>query len=319
MLPDGRRIGAHLPLGAGMVKAAERAREIGADAIQIFGDNPTAWRRRDEPPVEQAAFRERLGRYGIGPVAIHAAYLVNLAGPDPEFFARSVALLAQELRVAPGFAARYVNVHAGSHRDTSVSRGIARLAEGVARTLELAAVTDEGPTLVVENAAGGGYAIGVSIEELEAIAEAVDAAGVPGARVGFCLDTAHLWGAGYRISEPDEIDHLLERFDRRIGLHRLVMLHLNDSKVECGSNLDRHEHIGAGRIGERGFAHLLRHPALAAVPAYLETPGMDEGYDAVNVARAVALATGMPLSPLPPEAMHLRGSRARTAPAVGPV
>src|SRR4051812_516833 len=135
MLPDGRRLGAHVPLGAGMVKAADRAQEIGATTVQIFGDNPTAWRRRQGPPAEQAAFRDRLAAHGIAPIAIHAAYLVNLAGPDEDFFERSVSVLASELRCAAGFAATLVNVHTGSHRDTSPEEGIRRLAEGVARVI----------------------------------------------------------------------------------------------------------------------------------------------------------------------------------------
>ena len=140
----------------------------------------------------------------------------------------------------------------------------------------------------------------------------------PDDRVGFCLDTAHAWWAGYRLSDPDAIDELLAGFDARIGIGRLRMVHLNDSKSELGSNSDRHEHVGAGRIGEAGMAHLLRHPLLANAAYYLETPGMDEGYDAINVARAYALAAGRPLDPLPPGAMEVRGSRARSAPAADP-
>ncbi len=318
MLPHDRRLGAHLPLGAGMVKAVDRAHEIGASALQIFGDNPTAWRRRTEPPREQPAFRERLAALDIGPVAIHAAYLVNLAGPDEDFFERSVAILANDLRAAPGFAARYVNVHTGSHRGSGPERGIARLADGVARVL---GEVDDGAAaavLVLENSPGGGDGIGATVEELAAIADAIAARGVAPARVGFCLDTAHAWGAGYDLSRPDGADALLAAFDARIGLERLRMLHLNDSKSELGSRLDRHEHVGAGRIGEAGMAHLLRHPLLAGATYYLETPGMDEGYDAINVARAKALAAGRPLDPLPPGALAVRGSRSRSAPAPDP-
>ncbi len=314
MLSPELRIGAHLPLGDGMVRAAERAREIGATALQIFGDNPTAWRRRQEPPSEQAAFRERLRHYGIGPVAVHAAYLVNLAGPEPNFFARSVEVLASDLAAAPGFGAQFVNVHTGSHRDTGIAVGSRRLADGVARVLDQ---VEDGPgaaMLVLENSAGGGFGIGATVDELATIAEALTARGVAPDRVGYCLDTAHLWAAGHRLSEPDETDALLEAFDRQIGLDRLVMLHLNDSKTECGSRLDRHEHVGAGGIGERGMAHLLRHPRLSGRPWYVETPGMDVGYDLVNVTRARSIAAGIPLEPLPPEAMELRGSRARSAP-----
>jgi deoxyribonuclease-4 len=300
-----------------MVKAVERARAIGATAIQIFGDNPTAWRRRAEPPAEQAVFRERLGSYDIGPVAIHAAYLVNLAGADDDFVERSVGVLQRELQAAPGMGATFVNVHTGSHRDAGVETGIRRLADGVARTLAEAPSGEDAPTLVLENSAGGGFAVGVTVEELAAIADAIASRGVAESRVGFCLDTAHLWSAGYCLAEPDEADALLERFDALVGLPRLRMIHLNDSKSELGSRLDRHEHIGAGAIGARGLGHLLRHPRLANVAWYIETPGMEEGYDAINVARALDLCAGRPLAPLPPEAFDVK-SRSRSARTAGP-
>ncbi len=318
MLPDGRRLGAHLPLGTGMVRAVDRASEIGANALQIFGDNPTAWRRRAEPPREQAAFRERLLERDIRPVAIHAAYLVNLAGPDDGFFERSVEVLTNDLRSAPGFAASFVNVHTGSHRGAGVAAGTARIADGIARVIAETDGEPDGAVLVLENSAGGGFGIGTTVEELAGIAEAIAARGVADDRVGFCLDTAHAWGAGYHLSDPEVIDALLEGFDARIGIGRLKMLHLNDTKSDLGSRNDRHEHVGAGQIGEVGMAHLLRHPLLAGAAYYLETPGMDEGYDAINVARALALAEGRPLEPLPPGAMNVRGSRARSAPEPEP-
>jgi deoxyribonuclease-4 len=301
MPPDGRRLGAHLPLGLGMVRAVERAHEIGADAIQVFADNPTAWRRRSEPPRELAAFRQRLDELGIGPVAIHAPYLVNLAGPDETLFSRSISVLAGELRAAPGFRARFVNVHVGSHRGSGVRAGSVRLAEGL--RLVLAGVDDrpDAPMVVLENHAGGGFGLGVDVTELAEIAELAAANGISATRLGFCLDTAHAWGAGVDLADPHATDAFLDEFDARIGLERLVMIHLNDSKVERGSRLDRHEHLGAGQIGAVGLGHLLRHPALAHVAYYLETPGMDEGYDAINLARARDLIAGRPLADLPTE------------------
>ncbi|MEX2184250.1 MAG: deoxyribonuclease IV [Chloroflexota bacterium] len=315
MLPDGRRLGAHLPLAGGMVKAVERAHEIGASALQIWTDNPTAWRRRREPPHELAAFRERLELHDIGPVAIHAAYLVNLAGPEPDYFTRSVEVLAHELRGAPTFRARFVNVHIGSHRDTTVQAGIQRLADGVALAL---AEVDDGPdraVLALENSAGSGWGVGTDARELGDIADAIERRGIDRRRVGFCLDTAHAWGAGMDVGDPAVIDAFLDEFDRRIGLDRLVMIHLNDSRSERGSRLDRHEHLGAGRIGMAGLGHVLRHPRLAHATYYLETPGMDDGYDAINLQRARALYAGEPLGDLPPEAFELKSARARTAPA----
>jgi deoxyribonuclease-4 len=315
MLPDGRRLGAHLPLGNGMVKAVDRAHEIGANAIQVFVDNPTAWRRRQLPPAELPAFRARLAEHDIAPVAVHASYLVNLAGIEEDFFGRSVTVLASDLRAAPGFGGRFVNVHIGSHRGAGVAAGTQRLADGLALTLAEVDATPDAAMIALENSPGSGFGLGTHVIELAEIAEAAAARGLPTERIGFCLDTAHAWAAGIDVSEPAAIDTFLVDFDDRIGLDRLVMIHLNDSKSELGSRLDRHEHLGAGRIGAAGLGHLLRHPALAHVTYYLETPGMDEGYDAVNIARAYDIAACRPLADLPPEAMNLRGSRAKSGPA----
>ena len=315
MLPDGRRIGAHLPLGRGMVQAVERAHELGLDTLQVFSDNPTAWRRRTEPPRELPAFQDRLVALDMGPIAIHAAYLVNLAGPDPVLFEQSCAVLASELRVAPGFRARYVNVHTGSHRGSGVAAGTARLADGVARVLAEVQDGPATPLLILENSAGSGDGLGVTLQELAGILDAIAARGVAAHRVGICLDTAHLWGAGFDIGDADGVERLLGEFEGRIGLDRLHMVHFNDSKVALGSKMDRHEHVGAGSIGPIGLGALLRHPRLAHTTFYLETPGMDEGYDSINAGRMLDLAAGRPLAELPQGAATVRGSRSRTAPA----
>jgi deoxyribonuclease-4 len=312
-LPGGRRLGAHLPLGPGMVRAAERARAIGADSLQLFADNPTAWRRRAELPHELPAFRARVAELGLGPLAIHAAYLVNLAGPDAAFFERSLVVLSRELAVAPAYGARFVNVHVGSHRGTGVEAGIARVAEGVARVLAEAPQGPDAATLVLENSAGSGDGLGTSVDELARILDAIGARGVAAGRVALCLDTAHLWGAGVAIGTAEDVDALVEAIAARIGLERVSMVHLNDSKALFASRADRHQHLAAGEIGSDGLARVLTHPALAHVAYYLETPGMDEGYDAVNMARARDLAAGVRPAPLPQEALELRGSRARAA------
>jgi deoxyribonuclease-4 len=339
MLPDGRRLGAHLPLAAGMIRAAERAHAIGATALQVFGDNPTAWKRRAELPAELPAFRERLAEHGVAPLVVHAAYLVNLAGHEKALVDRSVDVLAHELVQARAFGARFVNVHTGSHRDSSPEAGLAQLAAGVVRVLELAtagvaagpaddaaggaspaAAADgsaERPMLVLENSAGGGWAVGTTIAELADVAGRLGAAGVGPGDVGICLDTAHLWAAGTRIDSAAAVDALVAEVDRRLGVERLVLIHLNDSKSDPGSRLDRHEHLGAGRIGEAGLRRILTHPDLAHVTYILETPGMDSGYDAINVQRAFAIAEGRPLETLPPEAFEVRAGRSgapRSAP-----
>ena len=234
-----------------MVRAAERAAAIGADTLQLFADNPTAWRRRDALPDELPAFRAKVAELGLGPLAIHAAYLVNLGGPDPDLFERSIGVLSRELAVAPAYGARFVNVHVGSHRGAGIEAGIARLADGVARVLAEAPAGADAATLVLENSAGSGDGLGTNVDELARILDAIGGRGIATDRVGLCLDTAHLWGAGVAIGTADDVDALVEAIAARIGLERLSMVHLNDSKVPFGSRGDRHQHLAAGEIGSR--------------------------------------------------------------------
>ena len=227
--------------------------------------------------------------------------------------------MANELRVGATYGASFVVMHVGSHRGLERSEGILRLAAGIRRVLrEASASPPDGvgrlPMLVLENAAGTGDGIGSSVEDLADMLDAAAGAGVPAGQLGICLDTAHLWGAGYDISRQSGIERLFERFDLLIGRDRLVMLHLNDSRTTLESHLDRHEHIGGGQVGASGLRELLSHPWLATLPTYLETPGMDSGYDQTNLERARMLMAGERLPPLPPEAFAVRGSRARSAP-----
>lgn len=321
MVPDGRRMGVHLALADGMVAAADRAAAIGATAIQIFTDNPATYRRRTGPSPELDAFRDRLAEHGIDPLAIHGSYLINPAAADDRLHARSIELLAAELVVARTLSARFVNIHIGSHRGAGIPAGIARLVVAVQEALAIATRLPAGagaavaaePVITLENSPGGGGGLGVDLGELSAIADALDVAGVPRDRVGFCLDTAHAWGAGICLADRAATDAFLGGFADRIGIDRLPLLHLNDSRSELGSRLDRHEHIGAGRIGAAGLGHLLRHPLLAGTTVILETPGMGVGYDAINLERAFALRRDESLAPLPPEAFALHGSRTRAA------
>ncbi len=315
MLPDGRRLGAHLAMGDGMVKAADRAIEIGATALQIFSDNPTAWERRAAASPEIPVFRERLAAGAIAPLAIHASYLINLAGDDETFRAASIRLLAAELETARWFGAALVNIHIGSHRGAGRGAGVDRLVEGILAALaeESTDASPDAAVITLENSVGGGGGLGIDIDELARIARALDRAGVPRRRVAFCIDTAHLWGAGADLADPADVDRLIRAFADRIGIDRLPLIHLNDTKAERGSRLDRHEHLGAGRIGRTGIAAILTHPLLAATTFILETPGMEEGYDAINLRRAVAIARGEPLDELPAEAFSLRGSRSKAA------
>jgi deoxyribonuclease-4 len=318
-----RLIGPHLSLGGGLLKAAARATEIGATAVQIWTDNPTAWRRRLDQPPALGEFRDLLRAGGVRTIAVHAPYLVNLAGGNEDFWDKSVATMTNELRVARLYGADFVVMHIGSHRGMGRAAGIARLTAGLRAVLaETAAdpVPPDGspmPRLVLENSAGTGDGIGATIEDLADIVDAAAADGLPLERLGICLDTAHLWGAGYDVSSEAGVETLVTRIDRLIGHERVVMLHLNDSRTVMGSMLDRHEHIAAGQVGPDGMRELLTEPWLATLPALLETPGMDLGYDRINLERARMLIEGETPPALPPEAFEVRSSRSRTAPPSG--
>jgi len=289
------------------MKAARRARQIGAGALQIFSDNPTAWRRRPEPPSDAGRFIAYCTAEGISPVAVHASYLINLAGAAEPFATQSLTGLIHEVQRAPAYGAALVNTHIGSHRGEGAEAGLQRLA---ARLASVLAEAPHGVRLVLENSSGGGGMLGSTIEDLARILEAV-----PGQTeaLGFCLDTAHLWGAGYDISTPEGVAGVVDRFEVLIGLDRLALVHLNDSKSLLGSHGDRHQHLGAGNIGAAGLSALLRDSRLARRTTFvMETPGTDEGYDAVNVRRARLLLDGvLTLPTLSARALSARRTAAR--------
>lgn len=247
-------------------------------------------------------------REGIAPIAIHASYLINLAGSAEPFASQSRAGLLHELQRAPAYGATLVNAHIGSHRGGGHEAGLRQVCESIR---EILSDTPRSVRLVLENSAGGGDAVGSTIEELARILEGVPA---DGGLLAFCLDTAHLWGAGHDVSTSEGATAVIDRFEQLIGLDRLALVHLNDSRSTLASRTDRHEHVGAGQIGPLGLGAVLRDPRLAA--GTMETPGVDEGYDAVNLRRAWMLFGGAEVLPvLPPKAFRLTRHSTRAGPA----
>jgi deoxyribonuclease-4 len=302
-------VGLHLGVRNGLLRAARRSRQIGATALQIFSDNPTAWRRRPEPPAEAAEFVAFCAREGIAPISIHASYLINLAGTAEPFASQSRTGLIHEMQRAPMYGATLVNTHIGSHRGVGADAGLRRIVDSVKAVL---ADSPDGVRLVLENSSGGGDLLGSRIEELATIQDLV---GAPAERLALCLDTAHLWGAGYDIASAQGAAQVIDRAVELFGLDRLPMVHLNDSRSLLGSLTDRHEHVGAGRIGPLGLGAFIRDPRLAGSAFMMETPGADEGWDAVNIRRAWLLyggATDLPT--LPPRAFRTNRRSTRMAP-----
>lgn len=308
--PGAPAVGLHLGVHDGLLRAARRSRQIGARALQVFSDNPTAWRRRPEPPPDAPEFVAYCASNGIERVAIHASYLINLAGSAEPLASQSIEGLSHELSRAPDYGATLVNTHIGSHRGVGAEVGLRRIAESVVAVL---ASAPPSVRLVLECSSGGGDLLGSRIEELAAILEAV---GPSADRLAFCLDTAHLWGAGYDVGTPHGAAAVVDRFEELIGLDRLPLMHLNDSRSSLGSRADRHEHVGAGQIGPVGLGALLRDNRLAGTAFIMETPGTDEGWDAVNLRRAHALWGGAEELPLlPPKAFLTSRRSTRVGPS----
>jgi deoxyribonuclease-4 len=294
-----------MPLGARPLPALKTAREIGCEGVQIFVTNPRGWREPAANPRQEAAFRAAVAELGLDPVVVHATYLINLASPRDDFFAQSVALLRATLERAGRYGAAYVVLHIGSHGGSGEEAGLARLAEGIRQVFaapdappgadaDAAPAPGPRPMLLLENDVGAGAELGHRFENLAAVLAAVPE---HAARLGVCLDTAHLWGAGFDIGSADGAARTLADLDRLVGLRRVPVIHLNDTKYGLGSHRDAHARLGDGIIGQEGLQTLLRHPGLAHAAVLLETPiaetapgQPDWAHDAAHLARVYALA-----------------------------
>jgi deoxyribonuclease-4 len=285
-----------MPTGSHPVLALKTAREIGCDTVQVFVTNPRGWRAPAPNPSAEATFRRAADEYELSPVVVHATYLINLASPRDDFFEQSVSLLRATLDRAARHGASSVVFHIGSHGGSGEQAGIARLASGIRRVLEDA---PEGVMLLLENDVGGGGKLGYRFENLAA---ALDQAPEHASQLGVCLDTAHLWGAGFDIGTPAGAAQTLDEADRSFGLARVPVLHVNDTPKALGSHLDHHARMGEGVIPLEGLGALLCDPRLAHTAALLETPIEEEvpnrpdwAREREHMLRARALA-GLPVA-----------------------
>ncbi len=288
------RFGAHVSSSGGISNAIGRGVDLGCESLQVFTHNPRTWKPINHTDEQIAAFRAGAAEAGMGPLVSHGLYLINLGAPDKEvptgppgkpavgtrnIYRSSVESLIQHLDVGERLGLEGVVLHVGSSKGSTEGEAIARIGTGVAEALD----TVPGDCCVfLENTAGAGDTIGRSFAQLRAVADAV---GRP-ERLGFCLDSQHLFASGYPVHEPGGIDRVLDEFDGAVGIDRLRCMHLNDSLTAFGSNRDRHANIGDGEIGEDGMRSILSHPALQGLPVILEVPGIEgKGPDPENMAR----------------------------------
>jgi deoxyribonuclease IV len=282
-------LGAHASVSGGIHTAIDRIVEMDGEAVQVFTQSPRMWRPTNHDPANFERFKERRAEAGIGAVACHALYLLNLASPKEDFYSKSVEALKNTVDVGCAIEAEAVVFHVGSHLGSGFEAGLERAVPALAEALEHC---NETTWLCMENTAGAGGTIGRSLEELAALFDALDRH----PRLGICLDSCHLFASGYDVTDRGELDKVLAELDNSIGLDRLRCLHVNDSKTPLGSNRDRHDNIGDGLMGEK-LGVFLSHPKLQGLPAYLEVPGTSgHGPDAEQVKKLKKLyarATGV--------------------------
>ena len=271
------RLGVHVSIAGGIEKAVRRAQELGCSAMQIFSRNPRGWKTSPLTPRSIEAFREGVRRSAIDPIVVHTPYLLNLASANEDLYGKSISALAQDLKRAEQLGARFVVTHLGSRREKGRAWGQKRVTEALQRVLE----QNGSVSLLVENSAGAGGAVGTFWDEIGEIIAGVS----PNGRLGFCFDSCHGFAAGYDFRSEDQAEGLVKEIDRNIGCRRLQLLHLNDCRGFLGRHLDRHQHIGKGRIGIRGFRNLLHQPSLRRIPMILETPKKSPKDDPKNLSR----------------------------------
>ncbi|GAB4433785.1 MAG: deoxyribonuclease IV [Chloroflexi bacterium OHK40] len=271
--------GAHMSIAGGLSKAFARGQQVGCEAMQIFTKSERQWLARPIPAEEAAAFQAEQARSGIGPVIVHDSYLINLAAPGEELWEKSIAAFAEELERCRLLGIPYLVTHPGAHTGSGEEVGLAREAEALTRLF--AAGVGGSTRVLLETTAGQGSTLGYRFEHLARLFELVP---YP-ERLGVCVDTCHIFAAGYDIRTPEGYAATFDALDRAVGLANVCCFHLNDSQKGLGSRVDRHSHIGQGEIGLEGFRLLVNDPRFHDRPMIIETPkGDDMAEDRENLA-----------------------------------
>ena len=277
-------LGAHMSIAGGVHTAVERGNRIGCTAMQMFVKNNTQWQGKPLTESDASTYKDLLLKSSIGPVVVHDTYLINLCATDKTILRKSRAALKDELDRCELLGVPYLNFHPGAHVGRGERDGIKMIAESLDVVHEQTKKYQV--KSVIETTAGQGTAIGYRFEQIRSIIDAVD----DKKRMAVCIDTCHIFAAGYDIASDDGYAQTFADFDAIIGLSRLVAFHVNDSKRERGSRIDRHEHIGKGKIGLAGFRFLMNDERFYTIPKILETekgPDMKEDIENMRVLRSL--------------------------------
>jgi deoxyribonuclease-4 len=268
-----RMLGAHMSIAGGHVLAIDRATAFGMTACQIFTKNANQWAAKPIAPEAAAAFREGVVESDVEIVVAHDSYLINLASPDDTLWERSRAAFGDELQRCAQLGVPWLVTHPGAHMETGVEAGVQRVAIALNRLFD--ELPDLDVTVLLETTAGQGTTLGRTFEELAGILALVE----DQTRVGICFDTCHVFAAGYDIRDATAYAATMQTFDEVIGLDRLRVFHLNDSRKGLGAHVDRHANIGEGELGNEAFRHLMNDERFFGRPGILETPKGDDGED----------------------------------------
>jgi len=275
-------VGVHVSIAGSLDLAIDRAKDAGCDVFQQFSRNPRGWGYKPLSDDECETYRAKIKATGIIPVD-HMPYLPNLASPKPEIYEKSVPALSVELDRCGKLGIPYLITHLGHHLGDGIGGGRARVIRAINTALGEA---DNSVMLLLENTAGEKNSVGSSFEHIRGIMDGLDATD----RVGVCFDTCHAFAAGYELRSEEGIAETLVQFDEQVGIRNLRIVHLNDTKGDRGSGLDRHEHIGMGFIGEKGFRRILHHPAFKDLLLVCETPVDERRDDRGNIEKVRELA-----------------------------
>jgi deoxyribonuclease IV len=278
--PGPRRVGIHTSTAGGVELAAERAYRLGANTFQIFSSNPRQWQPYLLSPAQCDRMRRRREEHGLGPLVIHAGYLVNLASVTPEFHRKSVRAFRGELERALALGAEFLVLHPGSFRGRSREEGLALVAHSIAEATQGLELEREGLRVLIENTAGAEFSLGGSFEQVGELLERLRRV----CPVGACIDTCHTYVSGYDLVSEDGWQETMKKLEAAVGLKNVLVWHCNDAKDPCGSRRDRHEHIGKGTIGLEPFRRLLNDPRTKSAAFIAETPIDEPGDDLQNVA-----------------------------------
>ncbi len=276
------RIGLHVSIAGNIWESLERAKAIGCNTMQIFSRNPRGWQvtKLAAPDVEK--FRTLKAKYDIRPVVIHIPYIINLATPDDRLYKKSINAYIEDVKRADQLGAEYFVTHLGSHVGSGEDNGIKRFA---AALNEIIIKARPKVMILLENTAGSGNSIGSKFGHLKRIIDSLD----DSKNVGVCLDTEHAFAAGYDIRTKAGLDKTLKDFDKTVGLDRIKVVHFNDSLTPFDSHVDRHQHIGKGKIGLEALGRVINYPALKNAAFIMETPKESEKDDKRNLAVAKRL------------------------------